>query len=112
MQREPASRGEVPCGLRLPLPELEEEVMEVLQVTGSSYPHARELPNRSGRPVSKHQKSAGGNSGSANKKLALPLNAAQKKETQLATERNKTVLLISGGKRRFISLLDYEAGRY
>lgn len=86
--------------------------MKVIEITGTAYPGAHELPNRGGRPVAKHQKSAGGNSGSANKKLSLPLSPAQKKSAQDATEAGKMVLVITGGKRRMIRVSEYEAGRY
>lgn len=86
--------------------------MEVLEVTGTSYPTAVELPCKRERPVGGKQKSnATGNAGTRKKKMGTPPTPAMRKASQEATEANKTMLLVVGGKRRFVRLADYEAGR-
>ena len=88
--------------------------MEVLEVTGSSYLTARELPNHGGRPISKHQKSPGGNSGAGKGKtsyvprLAGKLLSELQKADQQVTADNKMVMLLHNGKRKFIRASDYE----
>ena len=90
---------------------MEEEIMEVLEVTGTSYPDARELPNKTGRPVAKHQKSSSSTSG---KTPALPSGAVQqllsqlRKEDHKITEANKMVMWLVNGKRKFVRASEYE----
>jgi hypothetical protein len=98
----------------LPVQELEEEaLMEVLEVTGISYPDARELPNKTGRPAAKHQKSPGGNSGSQKvrsrdvPRLTGKLLTEQQKIDQQITAENRMVLTLIHGKRKFIRESEY-----
>ena len=92
--------------------DMEEEIMEVIEVAGSSYPTARELPNHGGRPISKHQKSPGGNSTAKNKdnwrKPAGTVKMQIQKADQRITEANQMVMLLINGKRKFIRASEYE----
>ena len=88
--------------------------MEVLEVTSTDFSTARELLNHGGRPISKHQKSPGGNSGAGkvrNKyvpRLAGKLLSELQKADQQVTADNKMVMLLHNGKRRFVRASDYE----
>jgi len=94
--------------------------MEIVEITDTSYPDARELPCKSGRPIAKHQKSPGGNSrmerhrsGSYMPRLGGRLLTEQQKADRDATASGKMILIvIAGKKRRFIREVDYLAGRY
>lgn len=86
--------------------------MKVLEVTGTSYPTAVELPCKRERPAGGKNKSAAtGNAGSRKKKMGTPPSVAMRKEAQEATEANKMVKMVIGGKSRFVRLADYEASR-
>ena len=91
--------------------------MEVLEVTGTSYPSARELPNHGGRPIAKHQKSSGNNSGgqgakSVTAKFVPTLTGKAKNESMTAdqkiTEANQMVMWLVNGKCRFVRASEYE----
>ena len=86
--------------------------MEVLEVRGP-FPDAHELPNHGGRPVAKHQKSTGGNSGAGKVKTSyVPRLSGQlltdlQKADQQQTAANKMVMVLENGKRKFIRESDY-----
>ncbi len=88
--------------------------MEILKITGTSYPNAVELPNKSGHPVSKHQKSSGGNSGSGKKsgRRTPELTGKIRLEAQVAdrktTEANQMILWLINGKCKFVRMAAYE----
>lgn len=88
--------------------------MEVLEVTGTSYPTAIEIPVSRERPISKHQKSPGGNSGAGSHKtsyvprLGGKLLSEQQKLDQQITADNRKVMLLHNGKKRFVRAADYE----
>ncbi len=91
--------------------------MKTLEVTGTSYPDAHELPVRTARPSAKRQKSnPGGNSGSRHDKrtIYLPRLAGKalaevQKADQEQTAVHKMRLLVVNGKRRFVREADYQA---
>jgi hypothetical protein len=88
--------------------------MEIIEFTGPPYPNARELPNHGGRPISKHQKSPGGNSGAGKARnnyvprLTGKLLSELQKDDRAQTEANKTVMWLYKGKRRFVKASEYE----
>lgn len=104
----------------LSLSYMEEKIMEILEVTGTSYPNARELPCKSGRPIAKHQKSPGGNSrmethrsGRYMPHASGKLLVEQQKADREATAAGRMVMIIvAGGPRKFIREVDYKAGRF
>jgi len=88
--------------------------MEIIEFTGPPYPNARELPNHGGRPISKHQKSPGGNGGGGKTRNTYVPRLGGKLLTELQvadraqTEKNKMVMWLVGGKRRFVRASEYE----
>ena len=87
--------------------------MEVVSITpGVTYPTAVELPNKNHRFVNGSNKSSSGNSTSKNKnRLVLPgkLLSELQKASQEQTKANQRVLVIDGGKRRWVLLSDWRA---
>jgi hypothetical protein len=93
--------------------------MKIVKITNTSYPSARELPNKSGRPINKHQKSPGGNSGGGKHgtsnapRPAGRLLADLQKADREATQAGKMYLVVfAGRKRKFIRESDYLAGNF
>jgi len=88
--------------------------MKIVEITSASFPSAQELPCKSGRPVSKHQKSPGGNSGSGKKsgRRTPELTGKIRLEAQIAdrktTEANQMILWLINGKRKFVRAAVYE----
>ena len=88
--------------------------MEVLEVTGTDYSTAVEIPVSRERPIAKHQKSNSGNSGSGGKKTSYVPRLAGKalselqKADQQVTQENRTVMVLRNGKRRFMKASEYE----
>jgi hypothetical protein len=89
--------------------------MKTLEVTGTSYPDAHELPVRTARPSAKRQKSnPGGNSGTNKKQSRVPKLTGKallelQKADQEQTAVHKMRLLVVNGKRRFVREADYQA---
>lgn len=93
--------------------------MEILEIKSTSFPDARELPNKRGRPISKHQKSPGGNAGAKHTRYGyLPRLTGRalgdlQNADRTATASGKKVLVITAGrKRRFIGEVDYQNGNW
>jgi hypothetical protein len=87
--------------------------MKIVSTTpGVTYPSAVELPNRGLRLQNGTHKSASQN-GSAGKRhrMLLPgkMSAELQKLAQDQTRANRMMLLIEGGKRRWIRVADWEA---
>ena len=82
--------------------------MEVLEVTGTDYRTAIELPTSRERPIAKHQKSPGGNGKMGGKKnpdaprLAGKALSELQKADQAVTAQNKMILWLHNGKRTFV----------
>lgn len=85
--------------------------MEIIEITGSSYPNARELPNKNVRWVNGRNKSSpSGNSAPKKKnRMIIPgkMHAEILKESQARTAANKKMLVIAGGKRRWVLMRDW-----
>jgi hypothetical protein len=87
--------------------------VQIIEVTGTSYPDARELPNKGGRPAAKLQKSTSSSGARKPPSAVPPALPAQRMASQEATAANRKVLLITvKGKRRWLRESDYRAGRY
>jgi len=87
--------------------------MEILEIKSTDFPDARELPLHGGRPISKHQKSPGGNSALGKSKtsyvprLGGKALAELQKADQATTAANRTVMWLYNGKRRFVRESEY-----
>lgn len=84
--------------------------MEIIKVTGSSYPNAHELPCDKQRITSKHVSNKGGGN-SAKRVHAAPVPPATpaiRKRDQEITAANQMMLLIVNGKRRFVRASEYK----
>ena len=87
--------------------------MEVLEVTGTDYSTAIELPVSRDRPIAKHQKSPGGNGKMGGKKnpdaprLAGKALGELQKADQATTEANRMILWLHQGKRTFVRVSEF-----
>ena len=93
--------------------------MEIVEITGTSYPSAKELRNKSGRPISKHQKSPGGNSWAGKHRTGYVPRLGGKALTEQqnadrdATAKGKLYLVIvAARKRKWVREVDYLAGNW
>lgn len=86
--------------------------MEIIELFGQPhYPDAHELPNKNRRWVNGRNKSSpSGNSASKKKnRMIIPgkMHAEILKASQEQTAANKKILVIAGGKRRWVLLKDW-----
>ena len=87
--------------------------MEVLEVTGTDYRTAIELPTSRERPIAKHQKSPGGNGKMGGKKnpdaprLAGKALSELQKADQAVTAQNRMILWLHEGKRTFVRASEF-----
>ena len=85
--------------------------MKVIEVTGSRYPTAVELPNKNRRWVNGTNKSAGGNSAPKKRnKIFIPTKMAAELQTeaQARTKAGARMLVIDRGKKRWVRLSDWK----
>jgi hypothetical protein len=89
--------------------------MEIVElVPGVTYPDAIELPNRNRQWVKGKNKSSpsGNNLAKKNNRMVIPgkMTVELQKLAQQQTRRNQMVMVLSGGKRRWVRKETLEAG--